>query len=104
MGGTCYGGDSSLLFEKAKSWAVPVETCRNYLAINPSKFFCDRKEICETNTPAGPKKFDDFPSLKVEDWGRLKGPDMMKQHLLEGPIVCDIMVTPEFVKYGYYKD
>ena len=104
LGGTCYGGDSSLLFERARDWSVPVETCQNYEAHNPDKFFCERDKICSTNTPSGQKFITDFASIKVTKWGRVRGPQEMKAALKEGPIVCDFEVTPEFVKYGYLKD
>lgn len=53
LGGTCFGGDTSLTFEKAKNWSIPLETCKNYLAKNPEKFVCQRDRICHTFTPSG---------------------------------------------------
>lgn len=43
------------MFEKAKKWSVPVETCKNYVAHNPENFVCKREDICRTFTPQGEK-------------------------------------------------
>lgn len=93
-----------MLFEKAKTWPIPIETCKNYLAKNPEKFVCAKDQICHTNTPSGEKFFPQYASVSVESWGRVRGHLEMKNALKEGPLVCDFEVTPEFVKYGYMKD
>ena len=40
-----------------------------------------------------------YSGLKVVEWGRIKGAEMIKMALKTGPLVCDIEVTDEFLNY-----
>ena len=99
VAGTCYGGDSSLFFEKARNWPVPVETCQTYQAHNPTDFSCPAQSKCVLKSNTQTTALDKFNSVTVADWGRVRGVDAMKAKLADGPIVCDIMVTQPFEDY-----
>lgn len=99
VAGTCYGGDSSLFFEKAKTWKLPVETCQTYQAHNPDSFVCPPNSICSNQSKTQVYPYASFRGTNVKDWGRIRGSDAMKAALVDGPIVCDMQVTDGFEGY-----
>ena len=106
QGGTCFGGDSSLLFQKAEKWTVPLETCKNYVAYNSPD---ETRFDCEANPQLRCSTFDSittqertikqFAGMRVTSWSRVRGVKAMKEALKTGPIECAFEVTPEFVDY-----
>jgi len=100
MGGSCFGGDSTMLFQKAEQWKVPIESCMTYQAVNPSDFSCPAQNVCSLASRDNFTAFDKYTGIKVKQWGRAKGAAAIKAALKDGPVVCDFQVTEEFVKYG----
>lgn len=100
-GGSCQGGDGTLVFQKAQTWKIPIETCRPYEAKNPAEFDCNPKSVCSLLTPGkGEIALEDFAGVKVTSWERVRSALIMKEALLSGPIICSFKVTEEFVKYS----
>lgn len=98
-GGTCYGGDSSLFFQKAMGWTVPIETCRTYESHNPESYECSSTQVCTNSSRNKTYELKTFNGVKVSHWERARGAQAMKAALADGPIVCDMQVTDNFVKY-----
>ena len=101
VGGSCFGGDSTLLFQKGQDWRIPVETCQTYQSRNPESFDCDPKLVCSgmSSNPDQPIIYKNYAGFRVTDWKRVRGAANIKQALQTGPIVCDFQVNQEFVKY-----
>ena len=100
QGGTCWGGDSTLLFQKAINWKVPVETCQTYRAVNPESFECSNEQVCYNESRDKKYVFDKYNGVKVVEWGRVRGAEQMKEALKTGPLVCSFEVTPDFLNYN----
>lgn len=98
-GGSCFGGDSTMLFQRAQSWKVPVETCQTYQAVNPSDYECPIENVCSNTSRDKTYLFQKYTGVKVTDWGRVRGSVAIKAALVDGPVVCDFQVTDEFVDY-----
>lgn len=98
-GGTCFGGDSSLMFEKLRNWKMPVESCRTYESHNPDNYTCDAQSVCRVVSKSETTPVTKFNGVKVSAWGRVRGAAAMKAELLNGPIVCDFEVTDAFLQY-----
>lgn len=100
LGGSCYGGDTTLLFQKSKSWVIPVETCAPYLSKNPKPFDCSPSSVCSLIIPDDkPLVFDKYSGVKVKSLKRVRGAEYMKAELANGPISCGFQVTGSFVKF-----
>ena len=97
--GSCFGGDTSLLFQKMKTWKLPVESCSTYQSRNPKEYICDAQSICSLNMGDKYLVYDTFPNALVKSWKRVRGADNIKAELLNGPLACSFEVTQEFVKY-----
>lgn len=39
-GGSCFGGDSGILFDYAKNWKIPIETCNVFKAVSSYEAKC----------------------------------------------------------------
>ncbi len=99
-GGSCFGGDSTMLFQKAEQWKVPLESCQTYQAVNPSDFECHTERVCSNQSRDKAYSFEKYTGVKVTEWGRARGSAAIKAALKDGPIVCDFQVTDEFVQYS----
>ena len=104
LGGSCFGGDSSLVYEIAKNWKIPTDSCRAYEAKNPDTFSCEGPSRCynadrDTNWP-----IEKFNGVTVEAWEMFRGETQIKKALLDGPLACFIEVTDEFEKYTPKQD
>ena len=99
VGGTCYGGDSSLLFQLAQAWKIPLETCQTYRAKNPLDWTCPDANKCVVTQDKKPVGLPNYNYVSVKKWGRVRGVADMKKALVDGPIVCDIMVNDAFENY-----
>jgi len=105
VGGSCLGGDTSLLFEKAKTWKVPIEGCNPYNAINPKNFTCKDDKICTRPLASKEVKvIKPIASASVTSWRRVRGVDAIKTELQNGPVECSFQVTEEFVNFTFIKD
>jgi cathepsin X len=98
MGGSCYGGDPSLVFQKAQGWRVPSETCETYQATNPADFTCPASNICALKS-RDKEYTPKFNGVTVSKWGRARGAPAIKEALKTGPVVCDLQITADFKKY-----
>mgnify|MGYP003588376631 CR=1 FL=1 len=98
-GGSCLGGDSTLIFERAAGWRIPLETCSQYLAINPSDYRCGPENLCKISTPSKVLPVEDFTGIYVKKWGRIRGSAYIKKELERGPVVCSVEVNDDFVNY-----
>lgn len=99
-GGSCFGGDSTMLFQKAEQWKVPIESCQTYQAVNPNDFECPAVNVCSNQSRDKQYVFEKYTGIKVTEWGRARGSAAIKAALKDGPIVCDFEVTDEFVAYA----
>ena len=99
VGGSCFGGDTSLLFQKAKTFKIPVETCATYQSKNPKEFSCSPADVCSLNTPTEKIVYDKFSGVTVKSYKRVRGADFMKAELANGPIACGFQVTEKFVSF-----
>ena len=104
QGGTCWGGDSTLLFQKAVNWKIPVETCQTYRAVNPDSFECSVEQVCYNESRDKKYLFEKYNGVNVVEWGRVRGAANMKEALKTGPLVCDFEVTDAFEAYTANKD
>ena len=91
--GSCNGGDDSGVYEYAKNYGIPHESCSNYMAVNTKcneglKVTDKNKPPCYTCNPgAGCKKLDEYATLKVSSYGSVSGPDKMKAEIFaRGPV------------------
>lgn len=111
-GGSCHGGQLDSVYRYGnKNYLVEVG-CQIYTATDPQKAECSPIQICKNCKPN-----DDFtesicwaqptyPKWKVNEWGRVKGPDAMKKEIFaRGPISCGMHVTDKFEGYmgGIYE-
>jgi len=100
QGGSCAGGDQSIIFQRALKWKIPIESCHPYESKNPSDFKCDIRKKCSLPLPdKSVNDYADFAGAKVTKWIRVQGADAMKTALESGPITCSFKVTKEFVGY-----
>ena len=100
LGGTCLGGDSGLVFQKALNWKIPTETCRTYEAQNPDIFSCVGESICSNSNKEKTFVVENYNGLTVEEWVNIRGEAAMKEHLKDGPIACSFEVTDEFENFA----
>ena len=69
--GSCNGGDDSGVYEYAKNYGIPHESCSNYMAVNTKcnenlKVTDTNKPPCYTCNPGeGCKKLSDFATMKA---------------------------------------
>lgn len=98
-GGSCLGGDSTLLFERAGTWRIPIETCEQYQAQNPDNYSCADDKKCVLSTGTENRAVKDFTGVVVTSWKRIRGTSFIKAALQEGPVVCSVAVTDDYVKY-----
>ena len=103
-GGTCWGGDSSALFQKAVNWRIPIETCQTYRAVNPENFKCSAEQVCYNESRDKKYVFDKYNGVKVVEWGRVRGVVNIKEALKTGPLVCSFEVTDDFLNYKPNED
>lgn len=99
LGGTCLGGGSGLVFERARYWKIPTDTCYVYVAQNPTQFGCEGSSRCYNASKDDTWPLSEFNGVTVEEWAVIRGPDQMKMALQDGPISCSFEVTDEFEKY-----
>jgi len=112
--GSCNGGDDSGVYEYAKKYGIPHESCSNYMAVNTQ---CDdsspvtdsNKPGCYTCSPgrAGCVAIDKYDKLFISGYGSAKGYDKMKQEIYaNGPISCGIDATDKMEAYtgGIYSE
>lgn len=102
--GTCLGGDSGLVFELAKTWKVPTQTCRMYESKNPERFSCEGQSRCYNADKDETWELPLFNGIKVIEWKRIRGEKAIKQHLKDGPVACFYEVTPKFEDYKASED
>ena len=99
LGGSCLGGESGLMFQKAKSWIIPTDTCRIYKAENPATFSCDGEAKCYNANKDETWPVSAYNGVTVNKWETVRGATQIKKALLDGPIVCSFEVTDEFENY-----
>lgn len=99
LGGTCLGGDATMLWQRAKNWKIPTNSCREYEAKNPEKFSCEGKARCYNASKKGEWEITQFNGMNVQGWTRLRGEQEIKHALLTGPVACDFEVTDKFENY-----
>lgn len=99
--GSCMGGDDSGVYEYAKNYGIPHESCSNYMAVNTQ---CDASSpVTDTNKPGcytcspgrkGCAAIPSYDKLFVSGYGSARGYDKMKQEIYaNGPISCGIDAT-----------
>jgi len=112
--GTCNGGDDSGVYEYAKSYGIPHESCSNYMAVNTQ---CkDTSPVTDTNKPgcytcspgrAGCTAISEYDKLFISKYGTCSGYEKMKQEIYaNGPISCGIDATDKMEAYtgGIYSE
>jgi len=114
--GTCNGGDDGPVYQYAKDFGVPHESCSNYMAVDTT---CnDQDPVTTTNKPncytcspgrAGCEAIQagKHHRLFVSGFGKCSGYDHMKQEIYQsGPISCGIDATSKMEKYtgGIYSE
>eukprot|EP00808_Paulinella_micropora_P019130 g8094.t1 len=99
-GGSCQGGNPAGVYRYAKIMGIPDETCQVYEAKNND---CRPLGICDTcskNASIGCYPVDDHPTIKVSEYGSVKGADNMKKEIYtRGPIGAGIDATQELEDY-----
>jgi len=110
-GGDCSGGDPLSVYEFAHDHGIPEDSCKNYQAIVPKGATCEGAHICENCDPPAPWRawskdvhkchnITNYRNWKVSDYGVVSGIEGMKKAIFkDGPIACNIQMTPEFEKY-----
>ena len=99
LGGTCYGGDPGLLFLKAKNWKIPTDSCQVYKSQNPQNYNCEEESRCYNSSKDNSWVIRDFNGVTIDDWEDIQGPEAIKIALQQGPIVCGLETTPQFVHF-----
>lgn len=99
LGGTCMGGDSTMLYEESKQWKIPTETCRVYEAKNPERFSCSEETKCMNSSRDNTWNNKQYNGLKVLDWKNVRGEHAIKSALQGGPVACSFEVTDKFEEY-----
>jgi hypothetical protein len=92
--GTCNGGDDSGVYEYAKKYGIPHESCSNYMAVNTkchdAQPVTDKnKPSCYTCSPgrAGCTAISSYDKLFISGYSSVRGYDKMKQEIYaHGPI------------------
>ena len=86
--GSCNGGDDSGVYEYAKKFGIPHESCSNYMAINTrcradKPVTDENKPPCYTCSPgrAGCKAISAFDKLYISGYGEASGYAKMKQEI-----------------------
>jgi cathepsin X len=104
--GSCNGGDDSGVYEYAKNYGIPHESCSNYMAVNTkcseeSRVTSTNKPPCYTCEPgSGCAKISQFDKLFVSAYGSVRGEEKMKQEIFaNGPISCGIDATDKMDAY-----
>ena len=98
-GGTCLGGDSSLAWQRSKTWKIPTETCCVYTSVNPENFSCSGKSVCSNASRDQSWALEKYNGVKVIEWEMVRGKDKMKKALQDGPIMCSFENSDSFGKY-----
>ena len=107
-GGSCFGGDEAFLFsllEKKNSFfnknnfKIPIETCKIYKSRNPDNFFCNSTKICSLESKNKFYNIKNFSGIQIKKWGRVRGVEYIKEILIDGPITCNLFITPQFKDY-----
>lgn len=99
LGGTCMGGDSGLMWEEAKQWKIPTETCRVYEAKNPERFSCSEETKCMNTSRDDTWNNKQYNGIKVLEWKNVRGEHAIKSALQDGPLACSFEVTDKFEEY-----
>ena len=86
--GSCNGGDDSGVYEYAKKFGIPHESCSNYMAVNTrcradKPVTDENKPPCYTCSPgrAGCKAISAFDKLYISGYGEASGYAKMKQEI-----------------------
>mmetsp|Transcript_29017 Transcript_29017/g.79366 ORF Transcript_29017/g.79366 Transcript_29017/m.79366 type:complete len:275 (+) Transcript_29017:3-827(+) len=112
--GTCNGGDDAPVYQYAKDFGIPHESCSNYMAVNTK---CNnRMPVTEKNKPGcytcspgakGCTAISEYDKLFVSNFGKCSGYEKMKQEIYNnGPISCGIDATDKMEAYtgGIYSE
>jgi cathepsin X len=112
--GTCNGGDDGPVYQYAKNYGIPHESCSNYMAVNTKCNANDpitdkNKPGCYTCSPGrkGCTAISEYDKLFVSDYGKCTGYTSMKQEIFKnGPISCGIDATDKMEAYtgGIYSE
>jgi len=104
--GTCHGGDDAGVYEYAKQYGIPHESCSNYMAVNTQ---CEEaRPVSDTNKPncytcspgSGCAKISAYNKLYISSYGSARGYDKMKSEIYaRGPISCGIDATDKMEDY-----
>ncbi|KRX04902.1 hypothetical protein PPERSA_06536 [Pseudocohnilembus persalinus] len=111
-GGSCNGGYPYLVYNNIKKHGgIPVMTCQQYNAKNPSVVSCGEVNKCvqcfptkygiQSCVPVSKFK-EDYPKVQIEKFGQLKpyNNEQIKQEIYKrGPVSCTMAVTEKFAKY-----
>jgi len=99
--GTCNGGDDLPVYEYAKKFGIPDETCNIYQAVNTKCsplqecFTCTAQNNTSQCAPVTPMK-----RLYASEFGDCSFYDRMKAEIFaRGPISCGIDATPKLEVY-----
>jgi len=102
----CVSGEAADAFEYMQSVGATDDTCENYEAVAAKD--CSPINVCRTCTPEGDcSAVNTYRSYKVSSIIAVNGESaMVKEIATNGPIVCDIAVTPDFESYknGIFMD
>ena len=100
-GGSCFGGDPTLVFQKAEKWRIPIESCQPYESKNPESWKCETSKVCSLPIPGKDALiYQNYAGVTVKKWSRVQGSEFIKEALKSGPVTCSFMVTEEFVKFS----
>lgn len=98
-GGTCYGGDSSLLYQLAKTWRIPPDSCTVFSGSNPDVYGCSGFSVCRNANRDSEWPVDTYSGVHVSSWKFVRGKEQIKRSLEDGPIACAFGETGKFLDY-----
>ena len=104
--GSCHGGDDSGVYELAKQYGIPHESCSNYMATNTqcnedAAVTTTNKPSCYTCSPgSGCTKIEKYNKMFISAYGSARGYDAMKSEIYDrGPISCGVDATDKMEQY-----
>jgi len=105
-GGSCDGGNPTLVYRYAHKTGIPHSSCEQYTAYNLQDRMCEDIDICRDCTwppcPEGQECLDactavDYKKYYISEYYNLAGENKMKTELFKnGPISCGIHATSKF--------
>ena len=107
-GGDCNGGNPISVYEFCHTKGLPVDSCQQYVAKNPSHESCSAIQQCENCSPPPPPlgkqgscvAVSNPPVIKCSEYGTVSGADKMKAEIFaRGPISCGIDATKKLQNY-----